>query len=315
LATVGRMRDKSDPFLEQFVSNALQRLEANLTAALPRTAPQLREFLQGVPTSLEHVFSLRAFPHVILPYWLSPTRERVVDAEFQTDVIYSSISGYYSIRLCDNIADNDCPSELRKLAPCSLYFDSESITPYMKHFPMTHEFWNFFSEFLARQVEASAADSLLDDVDEETFSSLSSKKFTGTKIPISAVRLRYQGSEGSFEQCLQFVDCLGNFAQFHNDFFDWNHDPQYGITTYITSEAKRRAPGESATTWFLREGFDWGVAELKMRFNNVKNFACALENEEILDWSIARGFLLDEDISRARSGLEMVRTFGRITSE
>ena len=186
-----------------------------------RSGPQLREFLHGVPTRPEHVFGARAFPHVVLPYWLSPTRERVADAEFQTDVIYSSISGYYSIRLCDNIADNDCPPELRKLAPCALYFDSESIRPYVKHFPATHEFWNLLDKFLAQQAEASAADSLLDDVDKETFASLSSKKFTGTKIPISAVRFRYPGLESSFEQMLQFVDCLGNFAQFSNDFLDW----------------------------------------------------------------------------------------------
>jgi len=308
------MHDRSDPLLEQLVANAFRRFEANLEAALPRTAPRLREFLHGVPTRPEHVFSARAFPHIVLPYWLSPTRERVVDAEFQTDVIYSSVSGYYSIRLCDNVADNDCPPELRKLAPCTLYFDSESIRPYMKHFPMTHEFWSFFDKFLAQQAEASAADSLLDDVDEETFASLSSKKFTGTKIPISAVLFRYQGLEASFEQCLQLVDCLGNFAQFSNDFFDWRHDSIYGITTYVSSESRRRAPSESVATWVLREGFDWGVAELKSRFDHVKLQAEALGNEAVLNWVIARGHALDADIGKARSGLELVKTFGRIIS-
>ena len=70
-------------------------------------APQLRQYLQGVPTKPEHVFGPRAFPHFLLPYWLSPVADRVADAEFQTDLLYSSINGYYSIRLCDNIADND----------------------------------------------------------------------------------------------------------------------------------------------------------------------------------------------------------------
>jgi len=113
---------------------------------------------------------------------------------------------------------------------------------------MTHEFWHLFDKFLAQQAEASAADSLLDDVDAETFASLSSRKFTGTKIPMSTVRYRYQVSESAFGQWLQFVDCLGNFAQFSNDFFDWHHDSIHGITTHISSESKRRAPGESIPT-------------------------------------------------------------------
>ena len=184
----------------------------------------------------------------------------------------------------------------------------------MKYFPANHEFWNFLDRFLAQQAEASAADSLLEDVDAETFASLSSRKFTGTKIPMSAVRYRYQGLERSFEQWSQFVDCLGNLAQFSNDFFDWHHDSIHGITSYVSSEARRRAPGESIATWFLTEGFDWGVAELKLRFDNVKLHAETLGNETVLDWLVVRGRTLDDDIGKVRSGLELLKTFGRITS-
>jgi hypothetical protein len=306
---------KSDPVLGEFVSNALRRFDANLEAALPRTAPKLREFLRHVPTHPKHILDAGSFPIAVLPYWLSPSRERVVDAEFQTDLIYSSISGYYSIRLCDNIADNDCLPELRKLAPCAQYFDSEAIRPYMKYFTTNHEFWHSLDKFLAQQAEASAADSFLDDVDEETFASLSSRKFTGTKIPLSAVRFRYQGSENSFEQWLRFVDCLGNFAQFSNDFFDWRHDSMHGITTYVSSESRRRATGEeSIALWFVTEGFDWGVKELKLRFENAKLHAEPLGNEALLDWLIARGRTLDDDIGKLRSGINLLEKLGKIIS-
>jgi len=308
------MQDDSDPLLECLISNALLRFDANLRAALPRTAPQLLKFLHSVPTRPEQVLSVRAFPHFVLPYWLSPARARGADAEFQTDVIYSTISGYYSIRLCDNIADNDSSPELRKFAPCAAYLDSEFIRPYMKYFPTTHEFWSVFDEFWAKQAEASVADSLLDDVDEATFASLSSKKFTATKIPIVAVQFRYRETLTSFEQWLRFVDCLGDFAQFSNDFFDWHHDSKYRITTYVSSESKRRAPRNTVTEWFLNEGLDWGVAELKLRFDNVKLQATALGNKAVLDWVTARGRTLDSDIGKACSGLELVKTFGRITS-
>jgi hypothetical protein len=302
------MQDRSDPVLAELVSDALRRFEENLKAALPRTAPHLQQYLHGAPTRTEHVFAVRNFPHFLLPYWFTPPADRAGDTEFQTDLLYSSFNGYYSIRLCDNIADNDCPPELRKFAPCILYFDSEAIRPYRKHFPTNHEFWALFDQFLAQQAEASTADSLLEDVDAETFASLSSKKFTGTKIPVSAVRYRYQCSEGALQQWLRFVDCLGNFAQFCNDFFDWRHDSMHGITTYISSESRRRAPVESVAEWFLREGFDWGVEELKLRFNNVKVIAEELGHEAVLDWLIARGGTLEADIDKVRSGVELLRS-------
>ncbi len=308
------MQDRTDPPLEQFVSNAFLCFDAKLRAALPKTAPQLFKFLHGVATHPEHVLSVRAFPHFVLPYWISPARARVVDIEFQSDMIYSTINGSYSIRLCDNIADKDGPLGLNKFAPCAAYFDSQFIQPYMKYFPIPHEFWSLFDRYWAQQAEASSADSLLDDVDEETFATLSSKKFTAAKIPVAAVKFRYQELENSFEQWLEFVDLIGNFTQFNNDFFDWNHDSLYGITTYVSSEWKRRARGDSLAKWFLREGFDWGAAELKVRFNNARLKAEAFRNKEVLDWMIARGHMLDRDIVEARSALELVKTFGTITS-
>jgi hypothetical protein len=308
------MHDESDPFIQQCLLSAFQRFDENLRAALPRTTPHLLQYLQGVPTRPEQIFDVRNFPHFLLPYWFSPRAEKVADAEFQIDLLYSSINGYYFIRLCDNIADNDSRQELRKLAPCTLYFDSEAIRPYRKYFPTAHKFWNLFDGLLAQQAEASAADGLLEDVDAETFACLSSRKFTGTKIPMSAVRFRYRGLESEFEQWLRLVDCLGNFAQFSNDFFDWHHDPTFGIITYLSSEWRRRAPGDSVTTWFLREGFDWGVAELKSRFHNVTIQSQALRNDAVMDWVIRRGRALDDDIDKVRSGLKLLKTFGRIIS-
>jgi hypothetical protein len=303
-----------DPSLEQLVSTALQRFDAGLRAALPKTAPKLLRSLHGVPTRPEQILSVVAFPHFVLPYWISPPRARIGDAGFQSDVLYSTISGYYSIRLSDNIADNDCPRELRRFTPCAAYFDSEFIRPYTKYFSTSHEFWNLFDRFWAQQAESSCADSLLKDVDESSFASLSSKKFTAAKIPVSAIHFRYRELGDSLDRWLRFVDCLGDFAQFNNDFFDWNHDSKHKITTYLSSESKRRAPGENVTTWFLKEGFDWGVAELKARFEVVRTESEALGTKEVLDWTIARGIIMDRNIAEARAALELVRTFGRITS-
>jgi hypothetical protein len=310
------MQDSSSPPFERLVSDAFVRFESNLRAALPNTAPQLLKFLHGDPPALhpEIAWNSRSFPHYLLPYWLSPVRARTVDLEFQSDVLYSTTNGSHSIRLCDNIADGDGRSTLRKVAPCAAYFFSEFSRPYMKYFPAYHDFWRFFDKFWAQQVESSSADALLSDVDDRSFSLLCSKKFTATKIPIAAVYLRYEELGNSPEEWFTFVDTLGNFVQFNNDFFDWNHDSQYGITTYISSEARRRAPGESLAKWFLKEGFDWGVSSLRSRFDSVKKEAEFLGNKAVLDWVVARESALDCDIDQARSGLELVKTFGRIFS-
>jgi hypothetical protein len=310
------MQAGSQHSLEQLISTAYVRFEANLRAALPKTAPQLIKFLHGTSPLFqsELVLSPKAFPHYVLPYLLSPAQARAVDTEFQTDILYSTVNGSYSIRLCDNIADSDSPRELRKVVPCVAYFDAEFMRLYMKYFSIHHEFWPLFDNFWARQAEASSADSLLNDVDDQKFSLLSSKKFTAAKIPIAAVRFRYDELKDSVEAWYHFVDLLGIFAQFSNDFFDWNHDSLYGITTFISSEARRRAPGDSLAKWFLREGFDWGVSALRSKFENVKREAEFLGNEAVVDWVIARGHVLDRDIVAARSGLELVKMFGRITS-
>jgi hypothetical protein len=308
------MQEESDPLLEKLIANALARFDAGLRAALPRTAARLLELLRDVPTRPEHAFGRRAFPHILLPYWLSPAPARQDDADFHTDVIYSTVNGYYSIRLCDDIADEDNSPTLAVFAPFASYFDSQFIRPYTRYFPDGHEFWDLFDRFWAQQAEASVEDRISADVDENAFASLSSKKFTASKIPIAAVRFRYPDLANAFEAWLRFVDHLGSFAQFSNDFFDWRHDSTHGIVTYVTSEARRRAPAGQTAAWFLRDGFDWCVAELKSRFDIVRVEAEALGNPSVVEWTIARGQTLDGDIDKLRSGLELVKAFGRITS-
>ena len=82
----------------------------------------------------------------------------------------------------------------------------------------------------------------------------------------------------------------------------------------MSSESRRRAPGEHVANWFLREGFDWGVAELKLRFDHVKLQAEAMGSGAVLDWVIARDHTLDGDVVKLRSALELLKTFGKIIS-
>lgn len=54
--------------------------------------------------------------------------------------------------------------------------------------------------------------------------------------------------------------------------------------------------------------------ELKLRLDNAKLHAEALENEAVLDWLISRGGVLDDEIGKLRSGLDFLKTLGPVVS-
>lgn len=310
------MAPQGSSLLETIVLDAFRRFDSNLQAALPRASAAILDTLYGVPKSHDAraVLTAPSFPHYVLPYWLSPAEAAAKDVTFQGDVVYSTINGSYSVRLSDNIADGDCPEALRKLAPCAAYFDSEFLRPYMRYFPSDHAFWDNCDRYWRAQAEASVVDALLDDVDEETFAQVSSRKFSATKVPVAAIGLRYGHLGDRLETWLGFVDLLGEFTQFNNDFFDWSHDQRYGITTFVSSEARRRRPESTVFKWFADEGFSWGADALRTRFRRLHDAAETLDNPSVIAWLKARGEALDSDIRRMRNDLDLVRTFGRITT-
>ena len=67
----------------------------------------IRRHLRRVPSLTNPALSLlpQAFPIFELPYWMTPASARRKDAAFQEDMAYSTFSGYYAIRLIDNITD------------------------------------------------------------------------------------------------------------------------------------------------------------------------------------------------------------------
>ena len=46
-----------------------------------------------------------AFPMVLLPWWLESTIHEPPARGFQRDIVYSSVSGYYFVRMIDDLMD------------------------------------------------------------------------------------------------------------------------------------------------------------------------------------------------------------------
>jgi hypothetical protein len=232
----------SDPLLDRIVTLAAQRFSADLHRDLSTAAMQIERHLRRVPSLTRPTTSLvpQAFPSLALPYWMTPRAARIDDSEFLADIAYSTFGGYYAIRLTDNITDRDGPAELLALLPTVGYFHWRFLQPYIRHFPHGHDFWQEFHWIWSDHARCTAEDALVRDITEETFYAVSARKFGATRVPLAAVAFR-NGFPKLLETWYEFVDALGAFVQFMNDFLDWRHDAEHGINTFLQSERVAQA--------------------------------------------------------------------------
>ncbi len=291
----------SDPLLDRIVTLAAQRFSADLHRDLPVAAPQIARHLRRVPSLTRPTTSLipQAFPSLALPYWMTRGAARIDESEFLADVAYSTFSGYYAIRLTDNITDRDGPAELLTLLPTVGYFHWRFLQPYIRHFPHGHDFWSEFHWVWSDHVGCTIEDARVRDITEEVFYGVSARKFGATKVPLAAVAFR-AGSRKLLETWYEFVDALGAFVQFMNDFLDWRHDAEHGINTFLQSESRRRRlPDETHVGWFLREGFTWGSDRLRIEMSKVGERGRRLENDDVTHWIAVREQVLEQQLAEA----------------
>jgi hypothetical protein len=291
----------SDVTLAKIVTVAAQRFAADLRRDLPAVARHLERHLRRVPPLAKPTASLvpDAFPSFALAYWMTPEASRSSVSDFQIDVAYSTFSGYYAIRLIDNLTDRDGPVELPALLPAAGYFHWRFLAPYLQHFPSGHEFWMEFHRVWSDQANQTAADALAPDITEEVFRQVSARKFGAAKVPLAAVACHY-GIPDGLERWCEFVDTLGAFVQLMNDFLDWRHDADHGINTLLQSESRRRRrPGESHEDWFVREGCAWGCDRVRAEMNDVAERGRSLKSEDAERWIRTRAQRLDQQLAQA----------------
>ena len=95
-----------DQELSRIIDAALARIQADMVQAAPSMAQQvsswMRELGNGSPQSyFKHPLG---FPMLLLPWWVEKTLHASPETAFQADLVYSTINGYYHIRLIDNTA-------------------------------------------------------------------------------------------------------------------------------------------------------------------------------------------------------------------
>ena len=300
-----------DMQLRRILQRAADRFYANLNTALPRTAPLIAARLKRVPAgprTVEVCLATQSFPAFSMPWWITPAEARGTDLQFLEDLCYSTLNGYYFVRLIDNVQDGDGPADLRQLLPAGGYFHAEFQSPYQRWFPAGHPFWNDFRAAWNEQAEAAAVEPELDEIDLAAFQSVSARKFGAAKGPLAAAAYRY-GREEHLQAWFFFVDRLGALSQLANDLFDWHHDSLAGINTYIQSEYRRRRAGSDETIhrWIVREGFDLGATQIRDWHKELLGIAQVLRAPEATLWLERRGALLEREIASARAALTALR--------
>ena len=273
----------------------------DLRRDLPKSTQSLLKYLKRVPPldSPRQALSLQSFPIIALPFWLTPPANRADDHSFLVDLTYSTLNGYYGIRLLDNLMDADGPAELSRFAPCATYFWWNFARPYLHHFAYPSPFWTHFSACTGTYSDLTSLDAALTAVSDSMFETVSSKKFETAKVPVTAVALRC-GHEVSVTRYQHLVDLLGRFHQFWNDLLDWRHDLNSGLVTFLQSKFLSQTDSfPNSSAWFSERGCSWACERALLYFHEAADAAKALECNELDDWFVQRERLLLTDIARA----------------
>jgi hypothetical protein len=277
------MPDQSfDPELEPLVRRAIGRLCDSLSRDAPWLGAEAISWMKNLSRSgrAEDYFLENRALLLLLPDELVKRICAVSDDGFRSDLVYSTINGYYFVRLIDNVMDAPNAAESR-LLPLLGFFHSQFQTAYSPHFPPESGFWGFFQATVARMAEATTQAAGMTEFTAEDFTRISSAKFGGGKIPLAAACFRYNRPDLLGPWCA-FYDVFAAWSQTVDDLLDWTGDAVAGTATYFLSEANRRKRhDESAAAWILREGLAWGYAESEMRMRQLHDMAKELRSQPL----------------------------------
>jgi hypothetical protein len=221
-------------------------------------------------------------PALALPWWLEDCIRGNVDTEFQTDLMYSTVSGYYFIRMLDDVMDGH---EVDRVALPALHpFHFQFAKTYHKHFPASHAFWNDFERILMTTAEAVSVEATLEDLHESDFLEVSARKPAAVAIPMAAVCFRY-GRPDLLPAWEKFFTLFARWHQMRDDLLDWSSDGEPGCRTWLLCEGdRRRTADESVAMWMGREGFRWVKTVMDGWMEEASTAAEALNSPALVNY-------------------------------
>ena len=239
----------------------------------------------------------QAVPILLLPWWLEATIRGTPSRAFQRDVVYSTVNGYYLVRMVDDLMDGDAPPPAPVL-PALSHFQIEFSHPLVRYFPYGHPFWDSFSDSWFAGAEAASVDAGSESIDRARFVDVSAKKIAAAKVPLAAVGHRYDRTD-LLQPWDGFVDRFGAWHQMFNDIVGWHRDLEAGRTTYFLCQAaSRKASSESIAEWVISEGLAWGRTELEAWMDELELAARGLGCPPLSAYLDERRRVLDQEWQR-----------------
>ncbi len=296
-----------DPALGQTLDAAVARICEALQQSMPLAGGEIIAWMRqlaggGEPQAYFH--HLRGSPMFLFPWYLEKHIHSERDPSLQFDLVYSTINGYYWIRLIDNLIDGQSTNEM-ELLPALGFFHTEFQRTYQKHFPAEHPFWNYFATVWFHSADVTMKDSRTTDLDREQFVQIAAQKICAIKIPLAAVCYIHSRAE-LIPAWANFVDLFGCWHQMYNDLFHWYEDFTLHTPTYFLSEAARRKEiEESVPDWVIREGFAWGSNILGTWMQELQLRATELQNHDLSKYLTFRGDFLHREVEETQAALHM----------
>lgn len=302
-----------EPQLDDLIAAALARIQSEMAQAAPVMAQHVSRWILCLAgtSELAHYFKHpQAFPSLLLPWWVEKSLRADHDLPFQADVAYSTINGYYAIRLTDNLMDGHATVEL-KLLPALNFFQTQFQAAYQRYFAASHPFWSFFNLTWFHSAEVTLQDAFLSNLEATHFEQVAAQKTCAAKIPLAAVCFHYDHPE-LIEPWSRWVDLFGCWHQLLNDLFGWYRDYARQAQTYFLAEAeRRRQPDEPVAGWIAREGFAWAIEKSEGWMSTLKILAEELQCPDLHAYLETREALLRRQAKEVAAGLE---TIGKIAA-
>ncbi|MBV8056204.1 MAG: hypothetical protein JO071_13295 [Deltaproteobacteria bacterium] len=243
-----------------------------------------------------------AFPLLLAPWWVEEKLSRNPVPPLQAELVYSSMMGYYHIRLIDNVMDGDVATDL-VLLPILGFFHTQFEGVYRRLFHHGDPFWEAMLTLWFRCAEVTMLDGSMTDFDLTHFVEIAAQKTSAAKIPVAAVAYKY-GRSDLLPSWFRFLDRFSCWSQMFNDTFDWLDDSFHHKGTFFLSEATRRKrDNESLFEWVLRDGLEWGMDTLETWMSELKIQAKDLDCPDAVEYLDRRSAALAQRRAVITEGL------------
>jgi len=253
----------------------------------------------------------RAFPLLRSIGWAASAFAAEPDGEFLADVAYSTVNGYYYIRLLDNLIDAHGTVEL-KILPAAAFFHTEFQAAYQEYFPAAHPFWDVFRSAWFAGAEAVAHELTLDRIEPADFERVTVAKLAPARIPLAAVGFHYRAQDRL--PCWEkFILALARWSQMEDDLFDWYDDLRHGKPSFFLTRAGRHPGFASVEAWVVGGGFQDGVETLQRELSTLRGLALPLNSPSVTYYLDCRESMLQQQKTKIDEAFQVLTEIASIT--